>query len=526
MEQSDLKRARQYIKERNWKGAVESFSLYMKEEPGPHPAEVYASYARTLRLTGHTASASKILTEGKDHHPESERIFVEHHRLCDFLGEWEAARRIAKRLIQLQPGKADYHFLLGRSESFLSNYAKAKKSYRQALSLKHGTAFDEILLKVQQGFAEEPSEVRSRYIFTDGKNNLGAFVHRYRGRKYFTKIAAYTDARHGAGRETGFYKTLADEFPSLKNIIPGYRHSLIIDDISYLTIELIDADNGAQPDLAGVVQASRGITAVRYSDLAEKYPLPGYAYQFRKGRAISVVHFFTQIHQESYNRKLFDALKLIMDQHSYPSGIRKLIRRLETAVMDHQLYLQIDPAAHYSLLHGDFAFQNLLVEKSTQSVRAIDWSSYTIGPHFIDLARYFTSLPLPYKEIKSAYLDADETGLSAIEEIFFLYALIVFYFQKLGRKGIESELSDFIFPAVEDLELAVLKYTQKEEGDLLKASEKDELQLKLKQLQLENEILKEERRLLQKRHEETLNSKSWRITAPLRLFAERRSLSD
>lgn len=519
-------KAQNLIKERKWKEAIESFALHIKEQGGPYSDDIYASYARSLRITGNTDSALEILEEGRNHHPESERILREYHLLYDYLGQWEAARRIAKRLIRLHPQNAEYQFLLGRSESFLSNRTKAKKAYRRALSLRHDSSFEEVTFRVQQGFAENPAEVKSRYVYIDGKNNLGAFIHEYNGRSYFTKISTYTSPHNGAGREIGFYKNLVEEFPDLNTIIPHYIHSMVIDKIAYLTIEMINSAEGVQPAAAKVIQASKQISAVRYQDLAEKYPPPRYVYQFRKGRAISVVHFFTQIHQESRNRKLFGALNLIMKQHAYPAGIRKLVQRLESAIMDHQLYLHIKPDEHYSLLHGDFAFQNLLVEGGTGSIRAIDWTSYTTGPHFIDPARYFSSLLMPYEEIKSAYLEADDRNWTSIEKIFFLYALIVFYFQKLGRKGIESELSDFILPALEDLERAVLKFTSRKDGDSLKDAEMQELQLKIKQLEQENEILREERLLLKKRHEETLNSKSWKITAPLRVFTERRNLKE
>src|SRR5699024_12591062 len=69
---------------------------------------------------------------------------------------------------------------------------------------------------------------------------LGAFIHDYRGEKFITKISKYTHKNNGAGREETFYKNICADFPQLNTIVPQYVDSLVLDKISYLTIEMID----------------------------------------------------------------------------------------------------------------------------------------------------------------------------------------------------------------------------------------------------------------------------------------------
>lgn len=527
MEKNLLTLAVNYQKERNWNKAIECFDQYIQENKSACADTVYTSYARSLRIVGKTALAKEMLAEGKKRHPKSERLLLEFHNLYDFLGEWESAKNVAENLIKMNPEKADYHLRLGRTYSFQSNHKKAKKAYQTALEYKHRLPFEELTARIQQGFAETPANVSSKYVFIDGKNNFGALIHQIGDKKLFTKISNHANKNSGASREENFYKDLCTAFPQLKNLVPKYVDSQMIDKVSYLTIEMIDSAPLVSDHAKKVIEVSRQISTVSYGKLADFMSTPDYVFQFRKGRAISVIHFFTHIHEEKINKKMFEALRLIMKQHHYPKAVLQLIGRLETAIMDNHLYAFIKPEEHYSLLHGDFAFQNLLIRKEDETPCVIDWTTYTIGPHFMDLARYFTSLLLPYSEIKRLYLETDQNSkkLSPIEHIFFLYALIVFYFQKLGRKGIETELSAFILPALEDLEVLVMKFKLSIEGDQL-TEEMAEKELKIKQMEQKISVLEDERKHLHQRLQDTLNSKSWKMTAPLRLFTERKKLKE
>ncbi|MCP3027206.1 tetratricopeptide repeat protein [Halobacillus sp. A5] len=513
-----LKDINKHQKDRNWHKAVQLYHQYFSKNDNIEAA-VYADYARSLRINSETDKAEQILNQGSSRYPNHERLLSEFHNLYDYLGDWEAAEKTAQWLIKIKPQTASYHFRLGRSYAFLKKYDKAKISYQKALSLKHGMTFDELMKRIQEGFVKEGDEVRTEYIFINGKNNFGAFLHEAGERRFFTKVSNYTNQMTGAGREENFYRTVRKDCSQLQDISPAYIDSFVMDKVSYITIEQVKAAPAALAHSV-VIEAAKKVASIPYSEAVSRYPIPNYVFQFKKGRAISVVHYFTQIHKKEFNEKLFKSINLITKQHRYPKSIRFLMDRLQSAIMDNECYQWMIPKQHYSLLHGDFAYQNLMFDEQKDSVQVIDWSSYTAGPHFIDTARYFTSLLTPYTEVKASYLLKEK--LSPVEHIFFLYALIVFYFQKLGPKGMASRLSEFILPALEELEQLVLQLKLNAEGDEMK-KDSAKIELQLEQLEQKNSVLTEEKEFLRKELKNLKSSKSWKITRPLRLFTERRT---
>ncbi|MFG6146958.1 hypothetical protein [Halobacillus sp. B23F22_1] len=528
MEEQLLKEAKQFQKERHWFKAVQLYEQYIKVNKDEINESVYAEYARSLRINSQTDKAIATLENALTHYPGSERLLLEFHNLYDFLGEWDSAERAAQSLVKLSPHKANYHFRLGRTYSFLNKKNNAKKCYQKALELVHQCSFDELISRIQSGFIKDNQKVKTRYIFIDGKNNLGAFIHKTGQKTFFTKIANYTNAQNGAGREENYYKEVRQAFPQLQSVSPQYIDAQVIDKISYLTIERLEASPVTLENSQLVIEAAQKAASVPYSRLIGRYPIPNYVFQFKKGRAISVVHFFTHIHEKTYNEKMFESIQTIITQYNYSNTIKHLMKRLQSAVMDNQLYQRISPEEHYTLQHGDLAFQNLMVDRKEGTVKIIDWPSYTAAPHFIDIARYFTSIKATYEEVKNLYLlrDSSSSTLPPIEEVFFLYALIVFYFQKLGPITSASRLSEFILPALEDLEQMILHIQHEEKGDEMKktfnAQQLEEKELQIQQLKQRNKVLSNERSFFQDRLTNLQNSKSWKITRPLRLLTEGR----
>ena len=523
-----LTQAQQFQREHKWQNAIDCYKQYLHENREKCEDTVFVSYARSLRIISQTNAAKEVLKKGMKQHPNSEPVLLEFYHLYDFLGDWISANNVAKTLVNWQPQLADYHFYLGRTYSFLSNRKKAKTAYKNGLECKHQIPFNKLVKNIQSGFAENTSDVKSNYIYVDGKNNLGGFIHTYQGKRFFTKISPYSNKKTGAGREESFYKQVCTEFTHLKGFTPKYIDSQIIDGILYLTIEMIDSIQNDKQPLKAVVQLSQQISSIRYEQVIHNYPRPNYVYQFKRGRAISVVHFFTHIHEKKYNTKLFDSLKLIIKQQKYPKAATQVITRLEESIMRNQLYNYIHPTKHYGLLHGDLGYQNVIVNQNDGLPRILDWSTYTIGPHFIDIARYLTSLLVPYSTIKTLYLDDNPNGqrLSTIERIFFLYAVILFYFQKIGRLGIETNISSDLLPALEDLEVLVMQFkntmgeNEMTEKQHSLSEELREKEVKIKQLEQRLSIVEDERKYLHKRLQNIINSKSWKITTPLRIFTE------
>src|SRR5690625_507392 len=117
-----LSLAEKYQKEYKWDKAINYFAQYMNEYSNLCNDDIYVSYAKCLRVIGHTNKAKELLMEGRTLHPQSERIVRELHNLYDSLGDWDSAETVANILIEMNPEQANYHFRLGRTYAYLNEY--------------------------------------------------------------------------------------------------------------------------------------------------------------------------------------------------------------------------------------------------------------------------------------------------------------------------------------------------------------------------------------------------------------------
>lgn len=520
MESNLLSSAKQYQKAHKWDKAIDCYEEYIKKSNRKLNDDTYVSYAKCLRVVGRGDHAEKLLMDGRNLHPQSERIVRELHNLYDSLGDWNSAKAVANTLVEMDPKQANYHFRLGRTYAYLNEFQKAKKVYKTGLKYKHEMSLEKLIEKIQKGFTDNPSEVSSEYIFINGRNNLGAFIHEYGDKRYFTKISRYT---RGARREKTFYKKLCTEFPILNETVPLYVDSQVLDRVIYLTMEMIDDVQTTSEHINEVIETSQKIKSIKYNELIKTYPNPKYLFILRN-RPISIVIFFTKIHERFYNERLFSSLYRFAKQHNHPKSVSQVIIRLESLIMRNHLYAFIEREEHYGLLHGDFIPQNIKIQKSNGMPQVFDWATFTVGPHFIDIARYLTTTFTPYSKVKEIYLFNDRTGgkLSLIEKIFFLYASILFYLLTSRRKSIETRLNEYILPALNDLEILVTEFKKNEFEEALQSllEKKEEYKHNAQQLEKQALKLKREKVKVQNKFQDLINSKSWKITAPLRNFVE------
>ncbi len=520
MKSNLLESAKKFQKERKWDLAIDYFQQYLDENNGKSIADTYVSYAKCLRIKGHTNKAEEILDKGRDLHPNSERILLELHNLYDSLGDWNSAELIARTLVDMNPKEANYYFRLGRSYAYLNNDKMAKDVYKQGLKHKHNLPFEDLISQIEKGFPDEGSDIFTDYVFINGKNNLGGFIHYLGNQKYFTKIARYT---RGAKREEKFYKKLSSNYPVLKNVVPEFINSQVLDNTLYLTLEMIeDGPEVSSEHTQNIIKTAEMVSSFKYKDIINKFPNPNFLFQMKK-RPIYGMIFFTQIHKKHINEKLFSSLYHLVKENRYPNEVKNVIEHLESLVMNNHLYALIKPEIHYSLLHGDFIPQNIKLDRDNESPIVFDWATSLIGPHFMDIARYLSVTFLPYSEIKENYLfnNVNNKKLSLIEQIFFLYALIILYLLINSKKvGINDRLSKFIIPALEDMETLIAKFKIENFGSaiqfLVNENEKDKDKINKMNSKIKN--LVKTNRKLQESLKDLMNSKSWKITAPLRNF--------
>lgn len=520
--------AKKHQKNHEWQKAIDYYAQYMNHNKEADDT-IYVSYAKCLRFAGKFDQAEQLLADGRAIHPNSEPILKELNMVYDNLYNWEAAKDIAEALIELNAEQSDHYFRLGKAYAFLNDNKNAKQTYLTGLKYKHETSFEQLIEQVKQGFKENENDFSTEYVFIDGKNNYGSFIHTNKDKKYFTKIVKNTKE---AQREADFYKYVREAFPTLKTITPGYIDSQVIDNVLYLTTEMIEGQAiKAEDNVHDIISAAMKISSVQYQDIINLYPQKNYSFQL-KNRPISITHFFTQIHQRYYNEKLFSGMYQLVKLKNRPTAVCQVLKQMESLIMDNQLYLFINPDRYYSLLHGDFNSTNIKLNEIDDNIQVFDWVSFTVGPHFMDVARYLSTPRIFYTQVKDAYLENDETGgkLLLIEKIFFLYALILLYIIRLKADNVEKDMNNRIQPALEELKAFVAEFNETEliSSVALLREDKDEctrdtekLKKELTDTKKQKADLEKQNQSLKKKNNDLINSKSWRMTAPLRKIIEK-----
>ncbi|HLQ95914.1 MAG TPA: phosphotransferase [Pseudogracilibacillus sp.] len=514
-----LQAAKAHQKKQEYKKAVTCFQSYMKEHTAPYEEKFYKDYAKCLRLIGETRHAEAILQEGREEHPESVVVLKESSALYEVMGDWNKAKTCSEKLIQLEPETPAHHIRLGGIYAQLKETQEAENAYQDALTYQHGMDMEELMSLVQQRIAEQPASIQTHYVHMGGMNNLGAFIHETEQGKYMTKIAVNKGANK---REAFFYEEIVKTFPVLQDIVPTCLDSFVQDNILYITMEWKAGKFAGLEQFPEVLEMHEKLASIPYNDIVDLFHLPSYKFQFNLRNPNIVTQFFTQIHKENVNRQLFKSLRTLVEQKETPATVDFLITRLESFVLDNQLYLLVEPERHYTLLHGEYKPGTIIIEEGTAKGYVIDWSTFTIGPPCVEIARYLSAELPSYSKIQEIYLHHEKRmdQLTFVERIFFLYAMVVFYilrFIKSKNTATREKITQFITEVLNELE----KLIELHRPFLEDRYRLIQLQQELSTSEQEIRTLKKKNKQLKKQLTQTYNSKSWKATAPLRKVAER-----
>lgn len=407
----------------------------------------YATYAEALRVTGQTNRAKEILGAGNALYPASEAILVEFLNVCMNMNDYQSALVVAGDLIKLDPKEGKYYLELGRAFSQIGENAKAEAAYKIGLIYHHEMATEQLIEKVQETITDNATHIHSTYRYLGGMNNLGVIQHEQEAKAYITKI---TRLEKGSLRENLFYEKVLKYYPRLADVVPAHSHTEIMDDLQYMTIEKVD-NVKKNVSVEEIVRVSEQITSVAYDDIVKPFPNPRYDFVLQKNMGPPAIEFFTEIHRREQNESLFVALNTYLKQQGFFEKMAPLLMKLESLVMGNELYTHLDPAKHYSLLHGDFTLANMSVRESDGALQVLDWGSFTIGPRFMDMALMLSNLPISIEGMKNTYLLSGEVErpLAVIERIYFLFGFITLYCVKLTEGNAVHLIERSITPALE-----------------------------------------------------------------------------
>ena len=452
--------------EKKWPEAIQYLQTVIEDKGDQCCDTEYKDLGKCLRFEGDYDKALTILKKGIELFPQSTALYSEMFTLYSVQNKWEDAKCTAETLIELEPEAWEHYYKLGRSYNFLKKPDLASSYFITALEKMHNSKIDDLINGVKQSIDKDPSAIVSRYVFMGGKNNLGSIEHVQAHPKptkiYLTKIV---DAKKK--REQLFYTKACEEYPQLKSISPKLISIVQFKHTSFITTEKII---GQKPDKSHLDVVVRGIkknvSTIKFREgMNDFLNIPNYRLNLKKKRSQSVLHFFSGIHKEATNKRLFMLLKKQLDSTKYSPEIFSLIQRLEHIIMDLELYNKVKPMEHYAFLHGDFGPHNILIEDSTNNPYLLDWNSYTTGPIYFDMANLFVKFNLSFQEIDSLcskLLNADNE-MDNIDKILFFYALLIIWFQSSGRKKLDKAYSKCLLPAIECLEFFALQEVDPEQ---------------------------------------------------------------
>jgi tetratricopeptide (TPR) repeat protein len=469
LEEHLRKNANKYFKEKNWSEAIKCFQYILEGNEIQCDDTVYKKLGRCLRFEGDHYQAIKVLKEGIARFPMSIPLHNELFYLFADQNKWEDARLIVENLIILQPNEAKHYFKLGRCCNYLKQIELAEQYFVTALEKKHDTALKDIISRIAKNIDSDITSIESKYYFVGGKNNFGAIEHIQPGEKesniFITKIVSA-----GKGKEVIFYNKICNKYPQLKNITPKLIGIEEFNKIKYITLEKIIGNrpdkNRAKDIINNVISI---ISSVRYSDeLLSYFSLPKYRLTLKKHRSQAVSRFFSNIHLESTNKRLFMLLNKKLRSANYSAMSIDILRRLEIIIMNFKLYENIKPEKHYSLLHGDLGPHNILL-KNDADPYVLDWNTYTVGASCFDPAYFLTRYKLSFEKIYELYLSninkSKENKLDNIEKIFFIYALIVIWFQRLSCRDFNRMHFKYLAPAINQLEALAMQEVKPEQSN-------------------------------------------------------------
>lgn len=422
----------------DWINASKSYCEYLNKKNRITNEVIYIDYIHCMKM---------YIFEGKQ--VTKEIIGTYENECTKIVKRLSRHKTEMKKIIEIDTLASEYFFSIGQIYAYFQARNKARINYINGIEIYHGRSLENIISIIQKNL-DLPGEVKSTFEFISGRNNYGVLIHQYKDKQYITKISTNSTLTK---RENFFYKEISPKYKQLQGLTPYYVCNIRIDDLSYLTMEMIDSVDSNVNNIEQIIKTSQKISSLPYEEINKLAPNLNYKF-ILKNKPNTVIFLFTKIHKKKYNKKLLNDLSDLLNKHNYSKEVKSVVPRLGELIVDNGLYNYISLKKHYSLIHGDFNARNVRVIKKSGEIKVIDWETFKIGFKHIDVARYFSGLRIPFVQIQQSYLENDELNgdLDLIEKIFFVYALIILYILTIRENDINNYLDTHIRAALNYLE--------------------------------------------------------------------------
>lgn len=402
--------------------------------------------------------AIEELKKGYNHYPDQIILLEELYIIYSGRKAWGLAKDVVDKLIKLEPENGDYYLRLGKiyikigyekadSIKFIGDRAPIEEAFQKGLIYKHHLPLDLIIERIKSHIFPNTSNIDTQFSYLGGQNSLGVLIHSQQGNRYVTKISR---DNVGSRREKLFYEIVQPSFEELKNITPHWLGSYTLDEINYLTLAEIKNVPSAQL-FEKIINTSVLLSSIYQSGMVQNFENNDYTFKFRNS-GLCIIEFFTKIHEKEYNQQLIEYMQeSVVKEKDYSEECLFVIREIKKYILTNELYTLIEPEQQYRLIHADLVPENVLSEENNIYAIFIDWSFFSVGPRFLDVARFSMQAFIEFSEIEEVYLSnkISEVNLSNIEKIFFCYAFIFIHFAELpNNKKYDYVLNQCVIPAL------------------------------------------------------------------------------
>ncbi|MDG5786700.1 ATP-binding cassette domain-containing protein [Evansella sp. AB-P1] len=395
----------------------------------------------------------KINTENNDL-PFIIDLYKELYKTYQSQSHWAKATNVGEVLVKLDPNNELFYQWLGTMYRRRKNSELATINMRKSLDLKLNSKLDLVISQIEDSINIGETPIQSSYkVLESGGNNLGVIEHIVGEKVYYTKIIEKEKIRN----EGLFYKEIRNDHKILQQFTPNLLNIKEYAGIIFMTIEKVNGSYPKKSHIDDILTIFKDISSLRYEDVIHYFPHT--KKETKLAGKLGLTNVFSEFHSKETNSEVFEWLYFQRNKRKYSDKTVNLIKRIEHLIMDNKLYEMLDPKKHYSFLHGDFHTQNILYDEKNDKYSVIDWAYCGLAPVGCDLVKLFRRLKFSFKQIDIHYLSNPSFGqkLENIQKIFFVYALILTWFNAFSRNQIENHQEEYLIPAIAYLENLVQK---------------------------------------------------------------------
>jgi serine/threonine protein kinase len=368
--------------------------------------------------------------------------------------KWKQASFIGGRLIALYPQELWIYQRQIECYRKLKDEEQANQLLEKYLNVK----FNGLTRAMEQikGQISFDLPIKSEYVWLGGGENNGFIEHTVKKNKYLTKITSR------GWRERLFYLEIYNQYPGLQEITPKMV-SLESNgsNIYLITTEKIEGKKPGITDkvIREVIKKNCLISSIKYDEINHLFT----TFEYKKFDPFKVLDkeeiifvnlgYLNEVHKKLPNRLVLSTLQNKLEELNHSLETIGIIKRLEKVILKNNMYEMIIPNKHYSLQHSDLKPDNMIIDGSTGKLLILDWGRIKIGPRWNDIAGFLGFAKLPFHRIRYLFLEnGNAPNYDLIEKLFFIYTLILVWFNVLSKDEFDNKQDLYLKPAIEHLE--------------------------------------------------------------------------